>query len=215
MKKKIIALILFVAMLSAALICLCSCKKDYVYVKMTVKDFGDVVLELDPNNAPKTVKNFVGLVEDGFYDGLTFHRVIEDFMIQGGDPNADGTGGSDKTIKGEFSANGHKNSIPHERGVISMGRTQDYDSASSQFFICNADCFGLDGNYAAFGRVVEGMEVIDAITEASIPFTPYYEYYGTDVYEYLKQMGQLPGNIDDKDKQVVILKMEILEDYEK
>ena len=111
--------------------------------------------------------NFVNLAKDGFYDGLTFHRIISGFMIQGGDPNGDGTGGSEETIKGEFSENGVENDISHERGVISMARAQDMDSASSQFFIMHADADYLDGNYAAFGHVTEGMEVVDAICDST------------------------------------------------
>lgn len=141
--------------------------KDTVYVKMTVKDYGDIILKLDGKEAPITVTNFVTLVNQGFYDGLTFHRVIEDFMIQGGDPNADGTGGAPNKIKGEFEKNNYHNCIAHERGVISMARGNGYDSASSQFFICNSNSDsvkGLDGNYAAFGRVIHGMNVVDLIT---------------------------------------------------
>ena len=126
---------------------------------------------LDKTVAPKTVENFVNLAKAGFYDGLTFHRVINDFMIQGGDPLGDGTGGNtdDKgnkiTIKGEFSKNGHENDMKHLRGVISMARGNSYDSASSQFVICTADYASLDGNYAAFGYVVEGLITVDKITE--------------------------------------------------
>ena len=141
--------------------------KDTVYVKMTVKDYGDIILKLDGKEAPITVANFVTLVNQGFYDGLTFHRVIEDFMIQGGDPNADGTGGAPNKIKGEFEENGYHNCIAHERGVISMARGKGNDSASSQFFICNSSSdavTGLDGKYAAFGRVIYGMNVVDLIT---------------------------------------------------
>ena len=142
--------------------------KDTVYVKMTVEGYGDIILKLDGEEAPITVANFVTLVNDGFYGGLTFHRVIEDFMIQGGDPNADGTGGSSKKIVGEFEENGYHNCIAHERGVISMARNgQSYNSASSQFFICNSNSdsvSALDGKYAAFGRVIYGMNVVDLIT---------------------------------------------------
>ena len=135
------------------------------YVKLSVKGYGDIVMELYPDVAPITVANFQMLVHDKFYDGLTFHRVIPNFMIQGGDPNGNGTGGSPNTIKGEFSANGVTNNLSHTRGVISMARkSSPMDSASSQFFICNADSTYLDGSYAAFGRVVEGMDVVDAIS---------------------------------------------------
>lgn len=133
------------------------------HAKITVKDYGTISLELDADTAPITVTNFVNLVKSGFYDGLTFHRIISGFMIQGGDPKGDGTGGSDETIKGEFSANGVENTISHERGVISMARSQDYDSASSQFFIMHADASYLDGQYAAFGHVTDGMDVVDEI----------------------------------------------------
>ena len=138
-------------------------------VKMTVKDYGDIELELYADKAPITVTNFIGLVKEGFYDGLTFHRIISGFMAQGGDPEGTGLGGSDTTIKGEFSANGVENDISHERGVISMARSSDFDSASSQFFIMHADNAGLDGQYAAFGRVTKGMEVVDKICEDAKP----------------------------------------------
>ncbi len=132
---------------------------------ITVENYGEIKLELDGDTAPITVKNFVKLAKSGFYDGLTFHRIISGFMIQGGDPNGNGTGGSDETIKGEFSANGVENNISHKRGVISMARSTSYDSASSQFFIMHGDGTHLDGKYAAFGFVTDGMEVVDAIAE--------------------------------------------------
>ena len=128
------------------------------YVEMKVKDYGTIELELDSDVAPITVTNFINLVNSKFYDGLTFHRIIDGFMIQGGDPLGNGTGGSSKTIKGEFSENGVKNSISHVRGVISMARSSDYNSASSQFFIVQEDTTSLDGQYAAFGKVISGME---------------------------------------------------------
>ena len=124
---------------------------------------GTIILELFPNEAPGTVANFEKLANSEFYDGLTFHRVIPNFMIQGGCPNANGTGSSDNTIVGEFSANGYDNDIKHLRGVISMARTNVMDSASSQFFIMHADGTFLDGQYAAFGAVTEGMDVVDEI----------------------------------------------------
>jgi peptidyl-prolyl cis-trans isomerase B (cyclophilin B) len=133
-------------------------------VEITMQDGGKIDIELDPSEAPDTVKNFLKLVNEGFYDGLTFHRIIPGFMIQGGDPEGTGLGGSDATIKGEFSSNGVKNSISHERGVISMARSNDPDSASSQFFITNADSVFLDGEYAAFGRVTSGMDTVDQIS---------------------------------------------------
>lgn len=135
------------------------------HATIEVEGFGTIKLKLNADNAPITVSNFAQLANDGFYDGLTFHRIIEGFMIQGGDPNGDGTGGSSRSIKGEFSANGVTNALQHKRGVISMARAQENDSASSQFFIMHQDAEHLDGNYAAFGKVTEGMEVVDAIAE--------------------------------------------------
>ncbi|MCQ2799660.1 MAG: peptidylprolyl isomerase [Bacilli bacterium] len=134
---------------------------------LSVKNFGDIKIELDYENAPNTCANFVYLVNKGFYDGLTFHRVIKNFMIQGGCPIGNGTGGPGHAIKGEFRVNGFKNNLKHSRGVISMARSQRFDSAGSQFFICDKDDFFLDGQYAAFGKVIEGMEVVDKI--ASVP----------------------------------------------
>ncbi|MBE7050252.1 MAG: peptidylprolyl isomerase [Ruminococcaceae bacterium] len=118
-------------------------------------------MEVYPDIAPRTAENFIALVKEGFYDGLTFHRVIEGFMAQGGDPEGTGFGGSEKTIVGEFESNGYENSLSHQRGVVSMARSNDPNSASSQFFICYDDASFLDGDYAAFGRVIEGMEVVD------------------------------------------------------
>lgn len=135
------------------------------HVEITVKDRGMIAVELDADTAPITVTNFIKLAKDGFYDGLTFHRIIEGFMIQGGDPKGDGTGGSDETIIGEFTNNGVDNSIEHKRGVISMARAQDPDSASSQFFIMLEDTASLDGDYAAFGHVTSGMDVVDGIAK--------------------------------------------------
>ena len=170
-----------IAILSAAILTLtfCSCSKrqsefdsdtDSGYgthhAVITVKDYGDIKLVLDGDTAPITVKNFVELAKSGFYDGLTFHRIIKGFMIQGGDPKGNGTGGSDKTIRGEFSKNGVENNISHKRGVISMARSpQDNNSASSQFFIMHKDGDYLDGSYAAFGHVTDGMDVVDKIAE--------------------------------------------------
>lgn len=145
--------------------------REIVYVEMSIKDYGKVKLLLDKTTAPVTVENFVSLVNDGFYDGLTFHRIIEDFMIQGGDPEANGSGGSDEDIFGEFAANGHNNDIRHIKGVISMARSKPYNSASSQFFICNADSPHLDGYYAAFGYVVEGLGIVDKVTEDFVKYT--------------------------------------------
>ena len=134
-----------------------------------IADYGKIELELDGDTAPITVQNFMDLANAGFYDGLTFHRIMDGFMIQGGDPNGDGTGGSEQTIKGEFASNGVTNDITHAKGVISMARSQDPDSASSQFFICVADSDFLDGEYAAFGHVTSGQEVADQIAKDANP----------------------------------------------
>ena len=134
-----------------------------------VEGYGTITVALDDGAAPATVENFVRLAEEGFYDGLTFHRIIDGFMIQGGDPNGNGTGGSDQTIVGEFASNGRDNPISHVKGVISMARAQDPDSASSQFFITVADSTFLDGDYAAFGYVTEGMEVAEKIAKDANP----------------------------------------------
>ncbi len=136
-------------------------------VELQIRDFGNIQIELDYTNAPNTAKNFVYLASQGFYDGLTFHRIIKNFMIQGGDPLGDGTGGANYTIRGEFIANGFKNQLHHSRGVISMARTNDPNSASSQFFICDANDYYLDGQYAAFGKVVQGMDVVDKIASVT------------------------------------------------
>lgn len=135
------------------------------HVKITVKDYGTISVELDGEAAPVTVENFIRLASEGFYDGLTFHRIMSGFMIQGGDPEGNGTGGSGENIKGEFAANGVENNLSHTRGAISMARAQDMDSASSQFFIVHQDSTYLDGQYACFGYVTEGMDVVDAICE--------------------------------------------------
>ena len=135
----------------------------YYDCEIKIKNYGSIKLKLDANTAPITVSNFVGLANDGFYNGLTFHRIIKGFMIQGGDPNGDGTGGSKDTIKGEFSSNGVDNPLKHTRGVISMARSQSNDSASSQFFIMHEDAPSLDGEYAAFGCAYSGMEIVDKI----------------------------------------------------
>ena len=209
--KKIIALTLLLTLLIP---CFTSCgdplkkytedtsteAKDYYYVAMAVKDHGVIILELDAISAPKTTANFIKLVREGFYDGLTFHRVIDNFMIQGGDPKADGTGGSDEKIIGEFLNNGVYNPITHERGTISMARSSaSMDSASSQFFICNAtnsSVSNLNGNYAAFGHVVEGMDVVDSITNTTARY------------------GDSNGTIKNYSKQAVITKMMVIE-YDK
>lgn len=151
-------------------------------VKITMENGGEFVIELCPENAPITCENFLKLVKSGFYNGLTFHRVIDGFMAQGGDPEGTGCGGSDECIKGEFALNGVNNTLSHIRGVVSMARSQNPNSASSQFFICYDDCTFLDGQYAAFGKVVSGMEVVDDFLkverrmsfggERSTPVTP-------------------------------------------
>ena len=140
-------------------------------VKIIMEDGGEIVLELYPDKAPNTVNNFLSLASSGFYDGLTFHRVISGFMIQGGDPNGTGTGGPGYTIKGEFSLNGFKsNNIKHARGIISMARAMSPNSAGSQFFIMHANASYLDGQYAAFGRVIKGMDVVDKIASVATDY---------------------------------------------
>lgn len=178
MKK---ALTVFITLSLIALLC-CSCGKTKTYIaEITVENYGVITVELDAKTAPITVANFVKLANEGFYDGLTFHRIMPNFMIQGGSPNGTNTGGSSETIKGEFSANGVKNNISHVRGAISMARNvvspyypEEYqeaarNSASSQFFIMHEDYTDLDGDYAAFGHVISGMEVVDAICEDAEP----------------------------------------------
>lgn len=158
---------------SSASSCVTSASGEYAsgthHATIEVEGYGAIKLELDADVAPVTVANFAKLAGEGFYDGLTFHRIIEGFMVQGGDPNGNGTGGSDEKIVGEFSDNGHPNSISLVRGTISMARSQAYNSASSQFFIMQADTPSLDGQYAAFGHVTEGMDVVDAMCEAARP----------------------------------------------
>jgi len=142
-----------------------------VYIEM--EDGGKMVLELYPEYAPETVKNFVNLANSGFYDGLKFHRIVKGFMIQGGDPKGDGTGGSDKKIKGEFAENGFKqNTLSHTKGVISMARSDTPNSASSQFFIVHGDATSLDGKYAAFGKLIEGEETLDRIADTPVEANP-------------------------------------------
>ncbi len=174
MKNKILPILLILSII----FCLSSCGKatessaekiGKFNAVITVKNYGDIELLLDGDTAPITVKNFVDLAKDGFYDGLTFHRIINGYMIQGGDPEGTGYGGSSTKIKGEFEKNGIKNNITHKKGVISMARSQSYDSASSQFFIVQADDDmikkTLDGSYAAFGHVTKGIEIVDAIAQ--------------------------------------------------
>lgn len=148
-------------------------KEEHPMVTISVKDFGDMVFELYPEYAPETVRNFLDLAESGFYKDLTFHRIYKGFMIQGGSTDGMGMAGADKTIKGEFATNGVDNPLSHERGVISMARTSDPDSASSQFFICDEDSTFLDGQYAAFGKLVEGYDVLDAIASVEVTANPY------------------------------------------
>ena len=143
-------------------------EENKILVEITMKDGGKMQLELYPDVAPATVENFVKLVNDGFYDGLTFHRIIKGFMIQGGDPEGTGMGGSKDTIKGEFKQNGVQNDLKHTRGVISMARSQNPNSASSQFFIMHDDAPYLDGQYAAFGKMVSGFEELDKLAETPV-----------------------------------------------
>ncbi len=171
-KIKALAVVFFL------LICLCGCtgERGLTYEKdekllgthnavITVKDYGEIKLELYGDIAPVTVANFVKLVNKGFYNGLTFHRAVENFMLQGGDPNGDSTGNTSPRIYGEFSDNGFENTLLHKRGVISMARPNDYNGASCQFFIMLADKPEIDGKYAAFGKVIEGMEILDKVME--------------------------------------------------
>lgn len=170
MKKIVISAVLSIA----AALTLGGCKKDetrnedYRYAEIEVENYGTISLSLDRGNAPITVDNFIQLTESGFYDGLTFHRIIDGFMIQGGDPLGNGTGGSENTIKGEFTSNQVKNNLKNTRGAIAMARSADKNSASSQFFIVQQDSPHLDGNYAVFGYVTEGMEIVDKICKDAV-----------------------------------------------
>ena len=143
-------------------------KMENYKVEIKIKDKGIIEVQLNSKEAPITVANFIKLVNNKFYDGLTFHRIIKGFMIQGGDPQGTGMGGSKETIKGEFKSNGVENNIKHERGVISMARSGHPDSASSQFFIIHEDSAHLDGDYAAFGKVINGMEIVDELTNTKV-----------------------------------------------
>ena len=236
--KKIIALALTLVLLFASSVVLVSCKDDFdgceyvltrdiegrdiKYVEIEFERYGKVVVLLDATTAPITVANFISLVESGFYNGLKMHRIIQDFMIQGGDPKGNGTGGSENTITGEFSSNGRKNDISHIKGVISMARSDDKNSASSQFFICNADASSsLDGNYAAFGYVVDGLSVIDKITEKVFPKTAYADYYGDYGIDYTygtykHYVWQYFGNgtVEKDEDKPVIKYIKVLENYE-
>ena len=191
--KKYLKYIIILGIIITLIIGLNYPTKENVQALIKVKDYGEIKVELDSNNAPITVKNFIKLSQDGFYNGLTFHRIIDGFMIQGGDPLKNGTGGSSETIKGEFKNNGVNNTISHKRGVISMARSNDNDSASSQFFIMHKDNTSLDGNYAAFGKVISGIEVVDKIEEN------------------VSKFGDKNGLIPD-DKQPVIEYIRIIED---
>ncbi len=167
---------------------------DNVKVKVEMENGGEFTLELYPEYAPQTVENFVELVTDGFYDGVGFHRIVDGFMAQGGDPDGTGMGGSGETIVGEFAANGFKqNTLSHTRGVISMARSQSYDSASSQFFICYDDASFLDGQYAAFGKVIEGMDTVDGFL---------------DVERTANSMGELASPVTP----IIMKKLTVIED---
>ncbi len=183
MRKKLICLILCVFVFAGMLFT--GCKEEgydpdrydgveFPIATIVIKNFGTIKVELYPEIAPDTVSSFVTLANDGFYDGLTFHRVMREFMIQGGDPNGNGSGGPGYSIKGEFTDNGFRNDLKHTAGVISMGRTQVFDSAGSQFFICVADCDWLDGAYAAFGKVISGLNVAISISELDPGYNPNY-----------------------------------------
>ena len=139
------------------------------YADIEIENYGTITVALDKTSAPVTVDNFINLATSGFYDGLTFHRIMEGFMMQGGDPKGDGSGGADSKIVGEFKQNGYDNNISHTRGAISMARAMAYDSASSQFFIVHEDSTFLDGTYAGFGYVTEGMDIVDQICEEAVP----------------------------------------------
>ena len=175
--KKLLSLLVVCALLVAACTLLAGCGSKTPaepftkvrHAEITIKDYGTLQVELDEGCAPISTANFIKLAKKGFYNGLTFHRIIPGFMIQGGDPLANGYGGSGKSIKGEFAANGVENPISHVKGVLSMVRNEDYNNASSQFFITVADATYLDGNYAAFGRVTDGMEVLDQIAADAKP----------------------------------------------
>ena len=172
--KKLICAVLALVLLCAIPLTMTSCKEEEVanyYADIEVENYGTITVKLYGQQAPITVNNFVNLAKSGFYDGLTFHRIIKGFMIQGGDPLGNGTGGSSEKIFGEFSENGYtENKLTHTRGVISMARNGfSYNSASSQFFIVHEDSPHLDGKYAAFGEVVSGMEIVDQICKDAKP----------------------------------------------
>ncbi|MBQ7828618.1 MAG: peptidylprolyl isomerase [Clostridia bacterium] len=193
--KRILSMILCVAVLAC---CFAGCSAEG---KTETNDdgveiidgvvHGEIILELYKDKAPITVKNFCDLANQKFYDGLTFHRIYEGFMIQGGDPDGDGTGGSPNNIKGEFTANGVQNDLSHTRGVISMARSNAMDSASSQFFICHEDSTFLDGQYAAFGKVIEGMEVVDALATVETTYGASGEKTTPVIKQYMKTIEVL------------------------
>lgn len=193
--KKMLCLVLLAVMTLSLAACGKEEKPKRVEVEIEVADYGIIKLKLDREKAPITVDNFLKLVEEGFYNGLTFHRVVEGFMIQGGCPEGDGTGKSAERIKGEFAENGVENPISHTRGTISMARSEDPDSASCQFFIMQENGFSLDGKYAAFGYVTEGIEVVDAICGDIKP----------------RHTNEI-GVILDKERQPVITEIRIIED---
>ncbi len=170
--KKLICLILVVISTFTLFACSDSGVKpeyDFYEIEIEIEEYGTITAVLESKYAPITVANFVELVESDFYDGIEFHRIMNGFMMQGGDPDGDGIGGSDKTIKGEFMENGVQNTLQHTRGTLSMARTgNDYNSPSSQFFIVHQDSLFLDGKYAAFGYVTEGMEVVDLICSTAV-----------------------------------------------
>ncbi len=181
MKKSVLLKVVALALSLVLVFSLAGCSgknddstNEHSFVKITMESGESFVIELMPEYAPKTVENFLNLVNDGFYDGLTFHRVYEGFMAQGGDPKGDGTGDSGKDLEGEFSENGFtQNTLSHDRGVVSMARSNDPDSASCQFFICYSGDYkaSLDGKYAAFGKVIEGMEVVDKFLEVEMLYS--------------------------------------------
>lgn len=169
MKKLLIGLMSLVLLVGCSSNTAKDSESKTTQVVMDIENYGEVTIELYEDVAPKTVANFIKLVESGFYDGLTFHRIMDGFMVQGGDPQGDGFGGSDETIEGEFTSNGFENNLKHEEGVISMARANDPNSASSQFFIMVASAPHLDGSYAAFGKVIEGMEHILQVAKDARP----------------------------------------------
>jgi peptidyl-prolyl cis-trans isomerase B (cyclophilin B) len=207
--KKIISAILITVMIFTAMISLSSCSENSIdkrsyceyrntrditgrelsFVKMTVKGMGTMIILIDHTAAPTTAANFMSLVNEGFYNGITFHRIIKDFVVQGGDPTGTGRGGSDKTIYGEFQTNGYyANDISHLRGVIAMARSGSPNSASSQFYFCHADSISLDTNYATFGYIIAGLNVVDKIVKSTV-----------------KYADSNSGAIADKSKQAVIV----------